>query len=768
MRNYITVVLIFLSVVFINAQSDFSDKWEDMYSYNNVVDLSLTDTHLFGLSDNALFIYDKFAEESEKLSSVNGLSGETTSAFYYDQTLNRIIIGYENGLVEVIDENRVVTIKPDILNFDITGSKRINDICANGSLLFLAVPFGIVTFDLETINFVDTFFIGNASSEVFVNEIEIDNNTIYAATENGIYTAALNDPFLIDSNNWTQYFLGNYSNISSFNNQIFVVENQNLYRFENNGTLSFINSQNQGIIDLSSTLNYLTLTTPNSVSIYNTNLALFAQTVSEETDLFPYIANTAQVYENDLYIGSENFGVLKSNLVTIEDFEEIHPEGPLSNQVFSISLLNDHLWAVYGGYGEGFAPRSIQKGASHFNGEKWITIPYNENAITELDLVHVSIDPFHENRVYISSFQNGMLVIENDEVIAHWDETNTALESIEDYYNLRISDSVFDEEGNLWITNVGVQDRLKKYSSSSEWSSYNISSLYTNNGWGMESMIIDKSDNIWIGTQASGAWVVSKNIDKLKALTTNQSTGNLPNRNVRALAVDDNNTVWIGTREGLVTFNSSTSFFDQATYAASPVVIASGEDDGFGIALLGIQKINTICVDGANNKWFGTDTGGVLYTNPSGKETFLQFDKSNSPLPSNKILKIEFDNTTGKVFFATDKGIVSYKSSVAPYGAHLEEVYAYPNPVLDNHDFVTIDGRKGSHLPNGTNVKIIDAAGKLVYETNVVGGLQPFGGKVVWNKTNLAGNKVASGIYIVLLTTDDVSETAMTKIAIIN
>ena len=42
------------------------------------------------------------------------------------------------------------------------------------------------------------------------------------------------------------------------------------------------------------------------------------------------------------------------------------------------------------------------------------------------------------------------------------------------------------------------------------------------------------------------------------------------------------------------------------------------------------------------------------------------------------------------------------------------------------------------------------------------------GGKVVWDKTNLAGNKVASGVYIVLLTNDDASENAVTKIAIVN
>ena len=95
-------------------------------------------------------------------------------------------------------------------------------------------------------------------------------------------------------------------------------------------------------------------------------------------------------------------------------------------------------------------------------------------------------------------------------------------------------------------------------------------------------------------------------------------------------------------------------------------------------------------------------------------------------------------------------------------------MYAYPNPALANHETVTIDGRNGTHLPKGTNVKIIDIAGNLVYETNVVEGEQLQGGKVVWNKKNLAGNAVASGIYIVLLSNDDASETTITKIAIVN
>ena len=157
-----------------------------------------------------------------------------------------------------------------------------------------------------------------------------------------------------------------------------------------------------------------------------------------------------------------------------------------------------------------------------------------------------------------------------------------------------------------------------------------------------------------------------------------------------------------------------------------------------------------------------------MYTNPSGQTTLANFNKANSPLPSNQILKIRTDASNGKVYFATDKGIVAYNSKVATFGDVLGDVYAYPNPALLQHETITIDGRNGTHLPKGTNVKILDVAGNLVYETNVVEGQELQGGKVVWNKKNLAGKRVASGVYIVLLVNDDGSETTTTKLAIVN
>ncbi|RLD76115.1 MAG: hypothetical protein DRJ07_16890, partial [Bacteroidetes bacterium] len=381
---------------------------------------------------------------------------------------------------------------------------------------------------------------------------------------------------------------------------------------------------------------------------------------------------------------------------------------------------------------------------------------------------------------YISSFAQsgappfkdagGVLVVENNEITTFLNDTNSGLEDLApnnpNYKSIRINGTSFDNQSNLWVTNSLVPNGLKKMNTNGAWTSFDLSSIMINLNQGeLTELEIDRAGSVWIGSRRNGVLVFNETGNRKKALITEVTKGSLPDVFVQTLAVDRNNRIWIGTQKGLVVFSDAEGIFDASIYDAAPVII---EDDGVPKKLLGEQPINSIAIDGAENKWFGTDTGGVLSTTPSGDETLFNFNKDNSPLPSNRILKIRVDNSNGKVFFATDKGIVAFNNNVAPFGDELGEVYAYPNPVKKEHEFVTIDGRNGTHLPRGTNVKILDTAGRLVHETNVEIGQEIKGGKVIWDKTNLAGRKVASGVYIVLLTSPDKSETSSTKIAIIN
>jgi ligand-binding sensor domain-containing protein len=392
--------------------------------------------------------------------------------------------------------------------------------------------------------------------------------------------------------------------------------------------------------------------------------------------------------------------------------------------------------------------------------------------------VDVAIDPNNDNRAFISGFgetslvntinTGGLFEVENNEVTNFYNHLNSDLEDIlpldPSTVTIRVSGAAFDSRGDLWMTNIGVRNELKKFSNGS-WSGFDIGAVKPANSFGLSEIAIDRNNSVWIGTRGDGIVAFNENGSRLRALNTNATQGSLPNSRVESVAVDRDNRIWIGTIAGLVVFNNASGVFDADVVDAQPIIIL---DNGIPRRLLGEQIVTSIVVDGANNKWFGTDNGGVVYTNPNGQTTLATFSSENSPLPSDRIVKIAVDDETGKVFFATDKGIVAYNSNVAPFGDELGEVYAYPNPVRKFHNTVTIDGRNGTNLPRGTNVKILDVAGNLVYETNVIEGQELQGGKVVWDKTNLAGKKVASGIYIVLLANDDATQTSTTKIAIIN
>jgi len=146
---------------------------------------------------------------------------------------------------------------------------------------------------------------------------------------------------------------------------------------------------------------------------------------------------------------------------------------------------------------------------------------------------------------------------------------------------------------------------------------------------------------------------------------------------------------------------------------------------------------------------------------PNGERILYHFTTKNSPLPSDNITDIQINGKTGKVYFASENGIVSYLGNNVDTKDRTKfgNVLVYPNPVIYNQfkNDVTIKG-----LAEKTNIKITDTAGNLVHQAVARGGFY------TWDLTNDYGQRVASGIYFVLMTNEDGSDTATAKIAVVN
>ncbi|MDL5046687.1 hypothetical protein QQ054_11665 [Oscillatoria amoena NRMC-F 0135] len=125
---------------------------------------------------------------------------------------------------------------------------------------------------------------------------------------------------------------------------------------------------------------------------------------------------------------------------------------------------------------------------------------------------------------------------------------------------------------------------------------------------------------------------------------------------------------------------------------------------------------------------------------------------------SNNVLEITVNEKTGEVFFATDRGIISYKGDATVAKETHEDVLVFPNPVREDFDGpISIRG-----LAQDATVKITDIAGNLIYETVANGGM------ATWNGRSFDGRKASTGVYLVFSGTDDASDTNVAKILVIN
>lgn len=781
MKKNVIVFLFFLITVSLNAQ-DYSALWEGHFSYLNVKDVVYGNEKIYAASENAIFVYNIQSTELETITTINGLSGEFISTIHYSKIFNLLIIGYENGLIEVYNEsdNGVLTVVDIIEKPTIPpDNKRINHFNEYNNVVYISTDYGISVYNLERLEFGDTYFIGNGGSQIIINETAVFGDYIYAAcaSSSGLRRALVSSDGLINYQEWTQIAGGNFARIQQIGDKLYTVR-QNRVIYEVVGlSLVELFTYNTLPLDIKSSNNNLVVTTSTSVFIYDQNFALL--TTANVSPDFSTQFTSAVTTNEGIYIGTQGYGVLRSTIDNASSYLEIHPNGPLRNDVFSVEAGFSNVWATYGAYSLTYFPLNRRYGVSHLQ-EEWFNIPYDSLQFPAFSLNYTSINPFKPQQVFISSFQHGLLEIENNEVTNLYNHLNSGLESLvvpgnPNVISIRVTGLTFDREGLLWTLTARVQRPLKSYNpNTGQWRSYDFSSIIPdplNDEFGFSDIVIDANNTKWIGGYNFGLIGFNENggNQQLKYIN-DENIANLPSTLIRALAIDKQNQLWIGTIKGLRVLYNTSNFFEDESVSTSAIIIL---EDGIPKELLEQQFISDIIVDGSNNKWVATIGAGVFYFSSNGQETIYHFTKDNSPLPSNNVNDMALDSNNGIMFFGTDKGLVAFNSGGSETQDELVNAHVYPNPVRPNFDMLN-DKIKIKDISDNVNIKITDIEGNLVAEaesrTNLRYrgyNLEIDGGTAYWNGKNLGNNLVASGVYLIMLSDLDTFEIKVLKLMII-
>ncbi|MBW2960302.1 type IX secretion system anionic LPS delivery protein PorZ [Mesonia aestuariivivens] len=758
--KYIYTLLVCLFLPILSWSQDYSSNWEGLFSYYNIVDVHTSGNRVFAAAKNSVFSYNVASKELNKYSTINGISGENISAIHYSTNYNLLVVGYETGLInvynyrtgkalQVIDITEKQTVSPN--------KRRINDFFEIENQLFISTNYGISVYSLSNLEFGDTYFIGDTGSQLEVRQLIINNNTIYAATQGGsVRYASLDNPNLIDFSQWQQTSgAENIKNIIEFNDKIYAVSNANAIAELQNNSLSFVTQFNGNVTNLAVTSTTLLVTYKYKVEAYNNQ---FNRTLNINSFEFSPNFSSAVLINNQIFIGDQSLGLIYTSINTPNAFNYVSPQGPLLNNAFNMETIPNELWITFGEYSSLLNPYPLNsRGVSHLINDEWINLSV-EHLQHARSIVEVTIDPTDHKHVFLSSFIDGLVELQDHQVINFYRESNSNLESFDPGSgDLRIDGTTFDSNNDLWIANSKSDGGLAKLKNNSTTIQvYDISNIISNPPatLGLTKIVGNNSGNLFIGSSEDGVVGFETSTQTFAKVSGGEADGNLPENYIKTLALDNNNQLWIGTVRGLrVLFNPNSMFTDN-NVAAQEIIIL--DEDGVAQELLANVSITDIEVDGNNNKWIATESG-AFYLSANGQETIYQFTTANSPIPSNNVNDIEVDDSSGEVYIGTEKGIVVFKGSATASQETFDKVRAFPNPVRPNYSgMVTIDG-----LMENANVKITDIEGNLVYEEVSQGG------SIQWDTRAFGKYKVASGVYMVLITSDDQLQTKVTKIMVI-
>ena len=743
-------------------------NWRTHLPYHKVIAVEPVGDKIFAATEYELFYYDTEDNSVNILNRINGLSDIGISTMRYNKSQRKLFVAYANANVDLIDDEGNITNMSDIKDKTIVGNKSINNVFFDGDLAYVACGFGIVVFDLMKEEVKDTYYIGNQGEAVNVTDVALFNGKIYASTGDGVYYASFDAQNLANYAHW--HFDNSlihphlpYTEMEVFKGKLYLNYDGG-YKAD---TLFVNNGVGWGYFDKEDVDQRMELRTYDDrfIVTYRYAVKVFDQNMNDMLRIYSpgsSIEPLSTAFDGKKYwIGDSRRGLVKTT--NGWDNMDIKPNGPASKNVFELQACNDQVWIATGGHGSNWSKRYLADGVARFDG-KWTIL--NSNTSSDFnglsDFVCTVTDPSDPSVTYVGTWGYGVLKIKDNRVVTIYNADNSTLEYwVKDPNLINISGLAFDSKGNLWVANTGATHLLSVMEPNGTWHSYDMGGSL--NGIDIGTLLIDHNDYKWIIRRGGEVFVFNDggtldnpSDDQVVSLNTAVGSGHLAGM-VNCLAVDQNGQVWAGTDKGPCYFTNTRAIFNGSNFDAIQKEVPRNDGTDQYDPLFDGSNVLSMAVDGANQIWFGLESGVYLMSFELKPTEVHHFNVNNSPLLDNSVTTMAIDKS-GEVFFGTSYGVISYRGESSTPESDISEVVAYPNPVrMGFSGFVGIKG-----LVSNALVRITTVDGAFVTQ------LMSEGGQAVWDCTNINGEKVKPGVYFIFVSTKSGTDKFATKILIMN
>ena len=459
----------------------------------------------------------------------------------------------------------------------------------------------------------------------------------------------------------------------------------------------------------------------------------------------------------------------------ISTVSTLNPGGPTYNRFYESKIINGTLYTTGGYFLPAMPDNEIPGTIQVFDGNNWTLYQENINEITGykyVDIDCIDVDPNDSGHIFAGG-RCGLYEFQNGRLAAYYNKDNSPLMAAMDRGTqlgndyLLILGLKFDSKGNLWLLNsLGNGVSLMEFTADKQWINHHSTLLIDDNSItipGLSKMIIDSRGLLWfVNNNWQNPAVFCYDIDNEKLLMydeiINQDEVKYRPYSISCIAEDNEGNIWVGTDIG--PFMIQKSEIGQSSVTFYQVKVPRNDGTNYADYLLNGVSITSIAIDGGNRKWFGTSGAGVFLISADNIVQEENYTTDNSNLLYNNVSSISINNNNGEVFFLSENGLCSYQSNAVEPSEEMtkDNIHVYPNPVTPDYTGqVTITG-----LTYDADVKITTSNGAVVAEGRSNGGM------FNWDCRNKQGNRVASGIYMVITATSDGKKGTVAKIAVIN
>lgn len=720
-----------------------SQHWQTYTNMYDIRDIAIHQENIWCATNGGIFKYNTNDSTFELFTNIDGLSELDVRSIEVDSD-GDIWIGTYNGVINLLHpDSREMELIDDYRRHVIYDIKTINQ-----DSLLIAFDNGIGLYVKGAREVRENYYkLGENTrfeAKIHVNRLFVNQDTIWAATDVGIAMTSLDKLNLNDPASWTNYTVQN-GLPGSLVKDIIVTQNV-VYAITDQGIAKRVNSTwipiNNGIPP--KIISEIHSFFENSDTLYvAADYGVYRYDATQDWWFHPYpdlgYANVLVCDANGIWVGRnarDNLGGIAYIPFSGTEWKEVYPPGPASNRINDVAVDQQGRWWC----------ATTDAGLVAYDGDNWERYGLKQGFPSNW---YNTVVVDHSNQVWAGSAGGGLTMIDTDGNAHFYQSEYLAGSSSPNY--IIINDLEVDKKNNVWLINrlASNFNILSVVTPEFDW--YHFSKMETN---AVSTLEIDDSGRVWVASDRNGLFVLDYGMTLPDPSDDNFNQGynkaeGLWSNFVTAIRQDGEGTMWIGTEEGL-----------NYWYAIG------GETrlDSFYYNIIS-NNIKSIEVDAQNNVWVGT-TGGISLIPVADRFRPENYTTFNSPLVSDIITSLTYDPKTGNLFIATPAGLSVLETGFkAAKGDDYSQIQIYPNP------FKTGDPAEQlfiSNLAQGSkSVKIFTHNGILVKDIPLDDASQGgFGGQAIWNGQNSNNEFVASGIYVILVYTED-GKKHLSKVAVI-